>query len=573
MLSENIELSIAAGEDAMLEVQQQALLMQEDHVDHDSTDYARKKKETDENTERDDNASGRMKLVEDPRLWLSLAALFFLAAVGIIVFAGLASPEKFVATIIKNHQKHRTHDSRSTYAKQQNFELAAATTSMGFDPDVLRMSSIPNRSNSSNHPSNSSSHRNSVSVSARARAVSHPSSPLCNDVFADLVEPPIEHLKATQKSRSTADMRPDHTSVPPGCPSDKFVIPMGEGGLTNGLLRIWHSIISTNRTRSHTIVLPHIRNHPGRFKPAQHLGKSQFIPLSELFETESLCRMLERLNVCFVCRYFPPGTEPEEKNDDDDDAMLLKYPANDFKAPVTRHIGGVQIERKPEFYFFLKHLQPNAQVRAALESIKSQNLKSEEYLAVHMRIEDDWKAFKRGQFYLNASEIVKQVVNADFSKPLTRDGKLNVYIATGAKQEAIQYWSSIENVNIMHSPVERMRELPWAVNSLIDFEIAKDATAFVGTAMFSTFSTNLFFYRNMRKKCSSATSAADSSAFADVDSFAYHNSNTWGFGDLLECRSMCWGAEKNTCTLDNPESCRGAGGSKLGAIIARAKIK
>jgi len=345
--------------------------------------------------------------------------------------------------------------------------------------------------------------------------------------------------------------------LPARCDRTKFVVPVGEGGLNNAIQRIWDVLIRSNRSGSpRTILLPYLRNHPARFKPAADLGPSRLITLTEAgFDAEQFCSMLTELGLCVLCRHspdndedkwlsgIPPGHKFTENLKDEPDRLVL-FP------------GGLgQKVDNSLFYWFLRSLVPNARVQQAVDHVRG-IIGSEEYLAAHMRIEADWRAFKYGKFYVNASEIVREITATEWYGKLVGqhrgvgDGLLPVFVATGFKEEAKAVWGgtpkSKGQVRVVTNDGEWLTGLSWAARSLVDLEIAKDAEIFVGTAMFSTFSTNIFFFRHEEAICEAIAHAESAAvrAHLKVRSYAYHSLKEWGLGQLLECRNMCWGKEK-----------------------------
>mmetsp|Transcript_37057 Transcript_37057/g.71833 ORF Transcript_37057/g.71833 Transcript_37057/m.71833 type:complete len:492 (-) Transcript_37057:141-1616(-) len=333
---------------------------------------------------------------------------------------------------------------------------------------------------------------------------------------------------------------------PSGCPTDRFVVPVGEGGLNNAVLRLWHGIVAANQTRTHTLLLPYLRNHPARFKPAKDLGPSRRIPFSQVFDEDAYCAMLKDLNVCYICQHHPlsdnaradiwkEGIPPGISSDD---PGTFKNTKND----ITIMGGGVWPDKSPEFYRYLRGLVPNNIVSDAIKKIRH-TIGTNSYISVHMRIEDDWRAFKRGGFYVPADQIVRETAEQAFFSRMresAKDKTLPIFIATGAKEEATKAWGAVPGVRVVYNVGHHLNGMNWAARSLVDFEVAKDAEVFIGTAMFSTFSSNIVFFRYEEAKCQ----AAIHGNAPDAKSYAYHNMEKWGRGKLLQCRQLCWGKEE-----------------------------
>uniref|UniRef100_A0A7S2TQG4 O-fucosyltransferase family protein n=1 Tax=Lotharella oceanica TaxID=641309 RepID=A0A7S2TQG4_9EUKA len=334
---------------------------------------------------------------------------------------------------------------------------------------------------------------------------------------------------------------------PTGCPTDRFVIPVGEGGLNNAILRLWHGIVDANRTRTHTLLLPYLRNHPARFKPAQDLGPSRRIPFSDVFDEDAYCAMLKDLNICYICQHHPPhddaradlwkeGIPPGLPSDDPDSFKRTK---ND----ITILSSNVWPDQSPEFYRYLRGLVPNALAQNAIKKVRH-SIGTRKYVSVHMRIEDDWRAFKRGGFYVPADQIVREIAEQAFFSQMresSKDKTLPVFIATGAKEEATKAWGAVPGVRVVYNVGHHLKGMNWAARSLVDLEVAKDAEVFIGTAMFSTFSSNIVFFRFEEARCQAVIHGK---AMDNVLSYAYHNMEKWGRGKLLECHHLCWGKEK-----------------------------
>jgi len=366
---------------------------------------------------------------------------------------------------------------------------------------------------------------------------------------------------------------PEHwrhvSSLPVGCSRERFAIPVGEGGVNNALIRIWRAILTVNHTREmeggRTLLLPYLRNHPARFKPAKNLGPSKLIPIDKILDISSLCEALRELNLCFLCRHEPPGRESESAVFRE---ALPSVPAvegsvkgvSSSNEALVWLVGGVGLDTSPRFFWFLRGLKPNPTVWKAVKSLISQ-FHSHNYLAVHMRIEDDWRAFKRGKFYLSASQIVGNITASRIFRHLREETgtlpgsekNLSIFVATGEHGLAKEAWSTVPNIHLVFHTDDILRDTaPWAARSIVDFEVARDAAVFVGTGMYSTFTTNLAFFRYEEAKCQSAIRArrrrkfnisqSESLAFSSLPSYAYHNVKKWGEG-LLKCRQTCWGKE------------------------------
>jgi len=368
----------------------------------------------------------------------------------------------------------------------------------------------------------------------------------CNDMYS-----PSKKLKDWHMQ--TAEQLPSH------CPRDKFVVPIGEGGLNNVILRIWHTIMKFNGTR--TVLVPYLRNHPSRFKPDPRLGPSLLVPFATIYDVPSFCETLIEMGVCMLCRHSPPNhATAEDEWEKGLDHVIRDRPPffqprlDMAKVKTILASGDVNLEKDHKFYWFLRGLKPNAKAAEEVARLRKE-IGSSSYLAMHMRIENDWRAFKRGKYYVNASEIVRMTTAQPFFRKLVKQdhgGKLlPVFVATGYKEEAREEWKKVvPHVRVIMNEPTYDDGLSFNARALVDHEIAREAEVFVGTAMFSTFTSNTIFFRGHEALCEAAIGAKDAGALAAaavdlrVRSFAYHRVSKWGPTDkLLECHQYCWGLD------------------------------
>ncbi len=359
--------------------------------------------------------------------------------------------------------------------------------------------------------------------------------------------------------------------LPPDCPRDSFAIPIGDGGLNNVVQRLYHALTMIKRTKKYTVLMPHVRNHPGRFTPHAGLGPSRYIPFREVFNETSYCLHLQDIGICSLCRYDPP-TYPELASTAPDQVLAALHRISDpphaghdreilaFARSNKRVVfvsGDTYPDESPEFFHYMVSLRPNARV-AHVVGKTLRTVGEQPYVSVHMRIEQDWKAFKRGHYYVDADTIVQLVVkNPKFKELLAQsrahgDGALALFIASGAKELARNAWGKAGvKVRFIESSEEDLdhHQLSWIARSLVDFLVAKDGDMFVGTAMWSSFSSNIVLYRYLEAQClaaairSSALRGGEQRQYSS-SAFAYHRNADWGNVDeLLACKIMCWGAE------------------------------
>eukprot|EP00468_Gymnochlora_sp_CCMP2014_P002812 CAMPEP_0167750040 /NCGR_PEP_ID=MMETSP0110_2-20121227/5760_1 /TAXON_ID=629695 /ORGANISM="Gymnochlora sp., Strain CCMP2014" /LENGTH=442 /DNA_ID=CAMNT_0007635297 /DNA_START=1 /DNA_END=1329 /DNA_ORIENTATION=- len=371
------------------------------------------------------------------------------------------------------------------------------------------------------------------------------------------------HKPTTKKTWNDVEL------LPARCSRDTFAVPLGEGGLNNAIMRVWNVIKAVSKTSLkdgtyRTILLPYIRNHPSRFKPHKDLGPSKMVPLDLVFDKIAFCEMLHELGICFLCQHNPPGDDPEDWSDSVKKGV--KFGGTDAIRSPEKNVllgGALGEPLSGEIFWYLRGLQPSEKVESVVEAMRKK-IGTNLYLAVHMRIEDDWRAFKRGKFYVSAENIILNITNHPFfpvlmslTKQRNKSEKLPVFVATGLKDIAMAEWGKVSDVHTIMYDGHGLDV--WAQMSLVDFELARDAAIFVGTAMFSSFTSNIAWFRHDEAICQAAMEnrkvpgrltehITDQDIKAEdicglMPSFAYHNMENASKG-LVECKKVCWGTQE-----------------------------
>ncbi|GAB5354747.1 hypothetical protein AAMO2058_000145800 [Amorphochlora amoebiformis] len=342
--------------------------------------------------------------------------------------------------------------------------------------------------------------------------------------------------------------------VPEGCPN-KFVVPLAFGGLNNILERLYMTIKDVGRKR--TVLLPYISNRPPRFMPRDDIPairEHKLIAIHKVFESKSFCQAAEALGACVLCSSSPPNYPKlgEQLNNIPWPELDPKHPEDSDNATIVKHSGGVNMAPGEDYFTFVNGLQPINEIQKVINETKKK-LTGDNYLAVHMRIEDDWKEFKRGQFYVEPQKIVSSITKHPFfsklkASALRANKDVPVYIATGKKSEAEKAWENVDGIHTVMAPEITKGVNAWLAMSAVDFWLAKDARVFVGTAMWSTFSFNIARYRKGLSTCVTGRTVpheraesveSDKQLTQDAyPTFSYHTDIIGPPGGDL-CTSMC----------------------------------
>ena len=297
---------------------------------------------------------------------------------------------------------------------------------------------------------------------------------------------------------------PADANVPKGCPSRAFAVPIADGGLNNILRRALASIYFVNKTRERTLLLPYVRTSPVAYKPLRGaMGPSTYISFSHIFDVVHFCAALRDADVCILCEHSPGPAAAFLQPDDNGHVRKSAFDAIKMKPEQFKWVeAGVDDAKVPtQDWLILRHaVRPHRRLEARIQRIRKRL--PHKFMAVHMRIENDWQRFARGRFYVAPSQIVTRVARdvrvrrfiADNAPP---HGQPNVIFASsGAKARAVAAWEELGSGRYRAVTSPRESSLCWTAMAVVDYELCLEADLFVGCAK-STFFLDIARLRNL----------------------------------------------------------------------------
>ena len=222
-------------------------------------------------------------------------------------------------------------------------------------------------------------------------------------------------------------------------------------GLNNILLRLWNAISLAkaekwNKDKEHRdkkpiLLLPYARNRPCAYNPVGGLGNSFYLPFKTFYETKEYCQALKELGVDYLCQHAPPALAHLESQWSEKMPHGIPIPATRARkglrdypddADVAYFMPDMNGDKGREWLTYMNSLKPVQMIQTEIDKVEEQ-LK-EPYVAVHMRIENDWRVFAHGKLYVHAKEIVAITRDNPMYQKFQKLGtKVNVFAATGAK--------------------------------------------------------------------------------------------------------------------------------------------
>eukprot|EP00466_Bigelowiella_natans_P010916 jgi/Bigna1/76362/fgenesh1_pg.40_\ len=348
------------------------------------------------------------------------------------------------------------------------------------------------------------------------------------------------------------------------CPPKFYTSPLIHGGLTNALMRLYNHARFAKWSR-YTMTMPLIRSYPC-IPPSKLIPSPRFLPLNQFFNSSIFCNHLRSVGVCIDCHKIPPSILDQHSlslspiihqkynhyilkeqfykkcNHSqitfsqrmlEGNTVIVGQDGLDIYA--TKNYSHLYASKYSNPYDSFIHFVSSLQITEELEGVVLRTIAKlkRPYLAIHMRVEDDWRRVREGKCYISAEQIVEMVTeHASFKNLLrkTTHPRLSVFIATGAKSVARRAWENVPFIKVVQAAdyengdreyydadsagaQQRLRgdlSLSWQQRALIDMEIARRSDMFVGAKLQSTFS-----------KAVQALRAISIGTHTDTTSFAY----------------------------------------------------
>eukprot|EP00954_Amorphochlora_amoebiformis_P016969 1315993-Amorphochlora_amoeboformis.AAC.2 len=286
-----------------------------------------------------------------------------------------------------------------------------------------------------------------------------------------------------------------------------------EGGITNVMERLY-SMATTAASNGKTVLLPHIRNTPCLVNQGHGSLRSQWIPLSQVFDRNSYCQILAKEGVCYQCSSIPREFEHEREDytkevlsynescNKDHPDVPVPWKQRCFKKSITSvGMSGFKpknhrttLRYSKNYFEFAAQLKPSAKVEHAIKTIISK-LGSKPFIAVHMRIEIDWQLLRGGKCYIHPKDIVHSITSSNKFQELHRNGtQIALFTASGEKDKAHMAWKHVKGIQVITTD-EETSGFNWQQKSLVDQELCRRSDVFVGAMVMSTFSQMITYLR------------------------------------------------------------------------------
>lgn len=323
------------------------------------------------------------------------------------------------------------------------------------------------------------------------------------------------------------------------CPKNAFTADFLGYGTTNIMEKLYLSFkAAVARKEKTTYLLPYVRND-GCTIPLEGFP-SRYESFDHLFDREHFTKLLRRNGICVddgaevPAKYasnqvkkvkkvvFPELMDPTECMLDtsfranrtyENDWFYITVPdfnvdGDPFPDVVLKDLNDVEhhLIQYPGFVAFREiAIRPNPTLEKRIQKI--QKKLGNEYLSVHMRIEEEWADSwtQNGKCYINGSEIVSNIVaNKDFQlfrdKVKKKTGKpLKVFVATGNKKGAKKAWKGVKDIEFWTAE-DFVEDLGQNQRAMIDQELCLRSKMWVGTKAQSSFSRLIHELRTVKGK-------------------------------------------------------------------------
>mmetsp|Transcript_42074 Transcript_42074/g.78722 ORF Transcript_42074/g.78722 Transcript_42074/m.78722 type:complete len:436 (-) Transcript_42074:255-1562(-) len=295
----------------------------------------------------------------------------------------------------------------------------------------------------------------------------------------------------------------------------RYLLPVAFGGLNNQKKVLWKSVLDANTTSRH-LMLPLLIE-----RPHMHWqGKGELMSLSQVYDPQHFCDMVASLGVCVVCHHFLPRFMPESlrlqqawKNATFDTLCTaakrhtINRRCNATGAQAVRRTCGVESEipflydvgpqakhtviTEQAMLFYKTAFLPTKGIQEMVTRVRVA-FEGQQYVALHMRIEDDWRKHLKQRF-LEGSEIVRQLAAASETLHLREHP---MYLACGQPSKAMELVEPLTPKTVLHRGMIENETLPYLVQAVVDEEICKGASVVISDIK-SSFGLNLWLQRSM----------------------------------------------------------------------------